>query len=232
MEVLNGVPVPAHATVAQLAEMLRGKDVEKWAAMAALARKECDESLGLLRSAAQDRDWHVRRSAIEALGGHARGATAASVVSDALRDPHPPVVRTACDAAARLRLDVAHDAVLGVLRDPDAASRGAALRALEVLGRSSDFGDLWRAHTSDPSDEVRKSAAWVLHRYATADSWRALFDRWIADPLPRHRAWACELAMSFGDERLAPTILPLRSDSDGHVRAAAERALAPWADPD
>ncbi|HEX5504038.1 MAG TPA: HEAT repeat domain-containing protein [Thermomicrobiales bacterium] len=170
-------------------------------------------------------DWQYRRSAAEALGYHRFGRQATSTLSRLLGDPSPYVVRTACDAVARLALHDAHDAVAALLRSSEAATRLRAVEALVALWQPDDFAPAFAAYRADSSEEMRRQAAWTLRATASEDTWQRLFEAWHRDPLPRHRVWAVELAAAFGDNEVKAQVQALTTDRDGHVRKAAQRSL-------
>jgi HEAT repeat protein len=226
IETVNGTRVPHEATVPALASSIRRPGPEVWAAFAALAGKGCCESWRVLREAAEDPDWRIRRSAVEALGWHRLAADAASVLLRALADPRPEVVRTACAAAVDGRIVEAHDALRDLLRDCDPKTRKAAVSAIRELWRPEDFEAVCRVHESDPATDVRREAAWTLFSNPAPDTWRKMFDCWVGDPLHRHRLWACQLAQTFGGRAVMPTLRRLTADPNGHVRTAARTALS------
>lgn len=227
---VNGVSVPYRAPVAELLRAVAAPGPSAWAALAVSA-DDGRESLDALVEAAASSDWRMRRAAVEAIARHVRGRSAARRVLDALRDESPYVVRTACDAAAALRLDDAHDVVLGLTRSPIAATRECATRTLDALWRPSDFDAVFDAMRRDSAPAVRRRAGFVLRAHADATTWKRLVDAWRHDELPRARRWACELTASFGGADDVAALEPLTRDRDGHVRNAAARAANALASP-
>lgn len=223
---INGVPVPYGATVPELEAEASRSGPRAWAAMLALSADASDEALNVLTRVARSPDEHLRRSALEAIGMHAQGALAADEICCALRDPHDVVIRAACDAAARLTLTQAHDAVVRLLRAPAGRTREVALSALQSLWEPGDFVPVLERHRQDSSVAVRKRAAWLLYERAEPANWRELWDAWRTDTLARHRAWACELMYRFGEPLDCDALRPLLNDQDGHVRNAAARAIS------
>jgi HEAT repeat protein len=223
---INGVSVPYGAPVAELRRAVAAPGPSASAAFAALSADAGSESLAALVEAAASPDWRMRRAAVEAVAGHVLGRTAARLVLDALGDDSPYVVRTACDAAAALRLDDAHDVVLGLTRSPDAATRECATRGLDALWRASDFDATFEAMLRDSVLDVRRRAGFVLRAHADATTWNRLVAVWRADELPRARRWACDLTAAFGGADDVAALEPLTRDRDGHVRKAAARATA------
>ncbi len=226
----NCVSVPNGATVRELetATSLRPPDAYTWASFVALGQRGCRESLRVLESAAADADWTVRRAAIEAIGRHVLAHEMAQVVIRAFQDPNTSVRRAGCYAAAEGHIADAHDRVLTALRDPDDEVRRAAVEAIDSLWQPGDFSHLWPIHVSDTHMEVRRQAAFTLFNRIEPSTWEVAFARWISDPLPRHRAWACRLALRWGSPALTPVVQRLADDENGHVRKAAAAALAAW----
>lgn len=223
---LNGVPIPYDASVAELRAAINEPGPKAWAAIRALADKPDPEALATLVELARSSDPHLRRSAVEAIALHRFGQTASPLVCQLLHEQDSFVVRAAIDAAATLRLPLAHDRVLGLVEASEESTRLAALRALESLWESSDFEAVFHRYLHDPCAQVRKQAAWTLQQNAGVDHWEQLFLTWSKDPVPRHRIWACQLAGTFGTEVVLPALESLRADHDGHVRDAARLAAS------
>ena len=99
-----GVPVPYGASVEDLRRRLDLPGPMAWAACLALGHKPEPEALALLVELCRSKEWSLRNLAVQGLGTHPQGAQAADVVVAALADPMAQIVRTACDAAARLKL--------------------------------------------------------------------------------------------------------------------------------
>lgn len=221
----NGVEVSYGESVSELARRIDGPAPERWAALVALAHTPGAAALAVLEERAGSPEAHVRRCVAEAIGVHAEGYRLRAVVCSLLFDRDPIVVRSACEAAARLRLLEAHDSVARLLEGDDPSTRTVAVRVLRVLWRAEDSGPVLALSASDPSQNVRREAAWTLRANADRTIWRTLFERWQGDPLPRHRQWACELACEFGGRELLPPLEALAVDRDGHVRHQAARAV-------
>jgi hypothetical protein len=147
------------------------------------------------------------------------------VILKVLSDQSSYVVRAACEVVARWQLIEAHQRVVALLADASAETLKAAIRALDAIWLDADFLPVFRIYTSAPEIAVRREAAWVLRRRAASANWRLLFEACRNDGLPRHRQWACELAVTFSDPDVVPLLLPLASDADGHVRKAALQAI-------
>ena len=224
-ELLNGVPIPYGASVAQLLGMIESSGSEKWAAIMALAHCDADEALHLLGNLAQSSDTYIRRAAIEAIGRHARGHMAGQLVCKRLEDSSDYIVRSACKAAVALKLRAAHGGIQILLKHRSQSLRLVAVQSLAVLWRNSDFSKVFQLMQSDPADEVRKEAAWTLRKHALRSNWHLLFDTWRREHPPRHRVWACQLAEAFGGSDILQFLAQLATDRDGHVRKAACRAI-------
>jgi HEAT repeat protein len=187
----------------------------------------CDESsaLGVLEKTAAAEDQFLRRTAIEVIGGHPRGRELRSVVLSALTDPSEYVVRTVCDVVGQWALNEAHDAVVNLLTSASSSTRRSAIRALHSIWLSTDIRTLFHQYKNDADSDVRREAAWFLRRHVGPQDWRAVFEAFHVDELPRHRQWACELAAAFSGPNILPTLTRLSGDLDGHVRKAAARAI-------
>lgn len=222
----QGEPIPYDAPTAELRERIRVPGPPAWAAFRALAERDTEEALAALAEAARSADPFLRRAAIGTIAMHARGRALAAAVTGALHDADEYVVRTACAAASLLKLAESRDAIRCLLAHRMFTIREAALRALGTLWKPEDFEPVFDAFQRDSSSEVRDEAAWVLYAHAAPEHWRALFDAWSRDPLARRRQWACEIAGRFGDTGVLPELERLRADKDGHIRKAAERAIA------
>lgn len=222
----NGIEIPYALSVDELRQAANGSESTSWPAFVALAHHPDDSALEILREKAADKDPYVRRIAIEAIGVHPRGFLFADVVSRLLTDPFGPVVRSACEAAATHKMTGCHALIIRLLISPEEHTVEAALSALQSLWRAEDFPLVLNLFKASRIEDVRKCAAWTLRTAASGENWRNLYDVWRSDFLPRHRAWACELAAKFGgpDEKIE--LARLSEDPDGHVRTHALRALA------
>ena len=162
---------------------------------------------------------------MEVIGRHSRGRELRTVVLNGFGDPSEYVVRTVCEVVARWESSEAHDLVLPLLTHVSKATRQTAIRTLDTIWVDADFPLIFRIHTNDQEVDVRREAAWVLRRRVTATYWRALFDAFYGDELPRHRQWACEIAANFSGPDIPPALSQLSLDVDGHVREAASQAI-------
>ncbi len=223
-QILNGVPIPQEASVADLRNTIGTSGPGAWAAVRALADKSEPDALAALVELTRSTDPHLRRAGVEAIGMHALGQSASDVVCRLLHDKQGFVVRSAIEAAVRLSLSAAQERILKLAKASDESTRSAALRGLASLWRTTDFTLVFDCYAHDPSEKVRREAAWTLRQNADSDCWQRLFTAWSIDPLSRHRVWACQLAEAFGSKDLLPELESLQRDADGHVRSAAKRA--------
>jgi HEAT repeat protein len=168
---------------------------------------------------------YVRRFAIQWIGRCPDGTKLSGVVVERLRDPNLVVQRTALEVAGDLAISQAHAEVLTLLKSSSPSTKEAALRALEKLWQPSDFETVLAMFRSEASEKVRRTAGWTLRGTRSADRASALVELWRADPLPRHRVWACQTAAEFPQRHFQADIACLERDRDGHVRKAARRAL-------
>jgi len=221
----NGVQVPYGATVEELAHLVDGPIPARWAAFVALAHTPGEPALAVLRASAESPDPHVRRIAVEAIGIHPEGNRLDAILCRLLSDEHGTVVRSACEAAAVKRVAAAHDSILRLIDAGEESTRVVSLRALRTLWQESDFDRVFRAFSSDSSTDVRREAAWTLQSNASRATWRRLFEVWLADSLPRHREWACDLASAYGGSDVLTDLSGLVNDIDGHVRERAAQAV-------
>lgn len=158
-EVLNGIPIPYNASMANLRDMVAISSPEAWSAIRALAHRPEPQALALLVELSHSSDWRFRRSAVEAIGIHQFGQSASEVVSHLLCDPVAFVIRSAVEAAENLGLKVTHDPILRLVDAPEANTRITALHALESLWQPNDFEKVIEHYLNDPSETVRKQAA-------------------------------------------------------------------------
>jgi hypothetical protein len=174
---------------------------------------------------ARSLDPYLRRAGLEAIGYSPFGRDASDNVLSLLHDKYGFVVRTACEVAAVLGLEGAHDRILELIEASEEATRICALRALESLWVPVDFEKVFARYVNDRSTGVRRQAAWTLNKNVGPEHWEQVFELWSNDPLPRHRIWACSIAEKSGDRTVLAKLNALRSDPNGHVRRAVERAV-------
>lgn len=221
----NGQSIPEGDSIARLRAVAFASGPERWAAFVALARSPDAAALDVLVEACGNADEFVRRAGVEGIGEHVLGRREAALVARLLGDASEYVARSACEAAARLGVTEAREALHALRHSSSSATREVAVRALVSLWHDDDFEPLSRQSREDPSPEVRKEAAWTLQKVASAVHAARLFEAWKADSLPRHRLWACELALLYPHANFEEALRGLTQDPDGHVRAQARRAL-------
>ncbi len=222
----NGIPIPYDDDIDTLCQTLKTPGAATWAACIALGHKTDVAALEILEQLVLAEDWRYRRIAIEAMAAHQLAVTRAALICQCLRDPSPYVVRTTCSVVAALKLHSAHASLRELAYGAMSETRCAALRALKELWQPTDAAWVVSLFQHDPSPQVRREAAWTLRQNVDQDTWERLFELWSADPLPRHRVWACELARAFGFISYIPILQLMGNDRDGHVRTAASQALA------
>jgi len=193
-------------------------------AIRSLVSRDDAEALDELSRLTVAEDQFLRRTAVEVIGKHPRGRELRERVLAAFRDPSEYVKRTACDVVAQWKWAEAHQPVLLLVKEPVAATRESALRALTAIWTDSDFALVLGIYQHDPEIGVRREAAWTLRQCIGAENWRQVFDALGLDRLPRHRVWACEIAEAFGCPDVLPALAPFMNDGDGHVRKSAARA--------
>lgn len=223
--VLNGEPIPYESSVSHLRKSLETPGPKAWAACIALGNHPSDEAFFILQGLLDHPDWRYRRSAVEAMHYHIRGATVSDRIIGCLHDPSPYVVREALRTINRLGLVRAHDGIMDLTASEDSHMRETAVMALKGISVPEDFEQLLKRYKNDSSIEVRKALAWLLRDLASADNWKELFSLWKDDAIPRHRVWACELAgMNAADSEMME-LRRLANDTNGHVSKAALKAL-------
>ncbi|WP_417309138.1 HEAT repeat domain-containing protein [Devosia sp.] len=177
-----------------------------------------------------DSDPFKRRTAIEAIGKLPQDAKLTQVVLSALSDSSGYVARTAMEISGRWKLAEAHERIASRLKDADPLTRAACLRALTSIGIEGDVEPVLNMFRRDPNRDVRAAAGWCLRALAGQDTWSDVFDAFHIDSMPRHRRFACELAVRFDGRSKLAEIDSLTRDADGHVRGAAEGALSSLSD--
>ena len=225
MASINGVTRSGNEPVEHLTAAVQAGGAERWAAMAALAESSDSRAYGALEAFAASADWTLRAAAVTALSQRSDGARATDLLRARLSDTSSYVVRAACDAVVTLRLSALRAPVVALVNAPEAATRSAALRALEAIWVREDTPIILQAYRVDRAASVRRDAAWVLRNRAEREMWPTLVSLWRSDSLARHRTWACELAGASGAPPLREMVRSLVADPDGHVRAAARRAV-------
>jgi hypothetical protein len=221
----NGHPVDTTPSLEAVVEMLR-EPPDCWIAFGLLGMRADEASLDILVRETRSADEFRRRSAVAAIGNHARGGDALAAVRHLLLDPSPFVVRASIGAAQQLADSGSHDRIVALLDDRDSATRTSALHALAGLWQPSDFEPVFVIAQSDDAKQVRRKASWTLRQNPDRATWRRLAEHWITSDLPRERAWACDLARQFGSAGDVSLAARCEDDQDGHVRKAARDAVA------
>lgn len=198
---------------------------ERWSAFDAMARHDSAEALEALIELSASPDYTIRRASISAMAQMSNAPEYAHLLKAFLLDKSAYVVRAACNALAELDVKDAHDSILALVSNEDDATRETAVRALRNLWQPEDFDKLFDIFSNDGNENVRKEAAWTLHHVADEENWTALFKAWQRDNTPRHREWACELVNKFGNAGQITELERLMTDTNGHVREAAQKAM-------
>ncbi|MBI3820793.1 MAG: hypothetical protein HY286_19045 [Planctomycetes bacterium] len=222
---VNGVHVPYGAAVAELSDIIKTPGPGAWAAFVALGFHESREALNVLIDSLSSGDATIRRAAVAAIRFHRDGRSAEGHIAVCMRDSDRAVSVAAVETAGFLKLIKLHGQILEFIHSSDAGIRARAVRAFEKVWASGDFDRVLELMLKDPDEGVRRESAMILFSRAEAENWRALFELWKNDPLPRHRVFACELLQKFEAplaRELAPQFL---NDPNGHVRGAARRAM-------
>lgn len=222
---INCVPVPHHKPVAELLRIMKTDGApDRWAAYYALACKEDAGIEEILLSETYSKEPRVRGLAAETLKFTHFGDRTKKRLLELLEDPEPAPVWRACETLVERGVDI-HSQLLSLLQSANDRTREVALNCLAKVWKDSDFEKILEVHLHDRDSDIQKSAAFLLIDHVSSETWHTLFDIWIADPLPRHRTWACHLAEGFGSVEVLSRILPLKEDANGHVRKAAVRAI-------
>lgn len=222
---IDGVTVPYGRSALELHSIVAAGTAERWAAVVALAHSSDPRAMACLGDLASFSEPYVRRFVVQWIGRCPYGAKLIHLVVERLRDPSGIVVRTAAQVAGELALSEAHTDVIALLKDTSPATRQAGLVALQKLWQEADFETVVEVFKTDASEEVRRTAGWTLRETWSANRAPVLVELWRADPLPRHRVWACQIVTEFPHGQLHQRIACLAEDPDGHVRKAARRAL-------
>jgi hypothetical protein len=212
-------------SLGELAALLRQPPPACWLAFRRLAQIGDSSALQLLVAETKDPDEFRRRAAVEALGRSPLGAQAVGDVRRLLSDTSPYVVRSALEAAAALRDDDSHDAILRYLNDDEPSTRSTALHALDAVWRDEDSDAVLALESHDADGDIRKEAGWLLRHHLPANP-RPLLQRWLSSEIPRERVWAAELMRETVAYYDRSSLEKLLRDTDGHVREAAKRTLA------
>jgi len=146
----------------------------------------------------------------------------------ALRDEIPAVRANAAWAIGRLEERSSAPALVPAMRDGDAMVRAAAVVSFGNLrGAPDSIETLLRILRTDPSDEVRRVAAWALgelrHRGAAVALTQALTSD-KSDEVREMAVWA--LANSNARESVDALVSALQKDESAEVRETCAWALA------
>jgi HEAT repeat protein len=173
-------------------------------------------------------DPATRRAAARALGdlGPGRGGPLAL---EALGDPDDDVKLAAADAAIRLRVAGATDAVAGWLNAPDPRLRRKACDVARALPGPRAVTPLGRT-LGDPDPEVRAAAADALGHQGSGEAVPPLLGR-LDDPAPAVRIQIVAALSRIGDPRAVVPLVGKVQDSSPDVREAVARALGDLGDP-
>lgn len=184
---------------------------------AALAR-------ALLRSDVAHARGHEDEARLWALRSCARPIDDAFEKRSALTDPLGPI-------ATRVRMEAGTVSVNAYRRwataspgDPNAAWRSLGARSLA----GSDDGDLRRALTADPDEDVRRAALRAALRAVDPKDTEAVLEAARLDPAPGVRSLAVRVAGALGGDRVVIALKDLWPHTDGPTR---EAIAAAWASP-
>ena len=224
-------PVPSAAAVAHLAH--RNPDV-RWRALYVLARPVAPAGARPALTAARDTSHQVRALAARTLAVQAAGDSlrleALTTLARLVRDAHPHVRINAVRALATYG-GVARQTALALSDDPDANVRIAVAQSAGAVLDSGRAGwlALWSADTgfayrrSVLASALRAGASLEIADPGSDSSWARAAD-W------RLRVAVAEAAGGGGADRIRRNVVPLLSDVDGRVRAAAYGAVGAFAD--
>jgi HEAT repeat protein len=141
----------------------------------------------------------------------------------ALSDSDDEVRLAAADAAIRLRVAGATDAVAVWLNAPDVRLRRKACEVARTLPSARAVAPLART-LGDPDPEVRLAAAEALGHQPPADAVPPLLGR-LDDPTPAVRIQVVAALSRLGDPRAVVPLVGKVQDSSPDVRQAVARAL-------
>jgi cyclophilin family peptidyl-prolyl cis-trans isomerase/HEAT repeat protein len=173
---------------------------------------------------------HVARGLARTVAGDSLGEPSRVALEQLVDDPHPHVRINAIRSLATYGR-VARDALTRRLRDPDANVRVATAQSLNGVFASSP--DEWLvAWAADTGFTYRRTLLSTAMRSGVRLPALAASDEGAWN---RHRDWAYRAAAAeaaaLGGPQVADEVAgPLLTDSDGRVRAAAFRAVIPFAD--
>jgi HEAT repeat protein len=199
-ESLNGEPIPYDLPIEELRRQLQAAGPHAWATVEALGYHTSPDAFTILLQLLNSSDWRYRRSALEAIVHHPLVNTRQEKICQLLNDPSVYVIRTACEVVGKIKAEHGLPQLKNLLSSTDPETRIAVIRAFPYLWEPGLFDRVLEVFLTDPSDLVKKAAAWVLMGAADETNWERLFDIWKKDQLARHRKWACQLAKRYGNE--------------------------------
>ena len=147
-----------------------------------------------------------------------------------LKQPKAPLRVWAIEVAQQSGSARAIAMLVAVLKDPDAATRQAAARALGSLNSgTAHVADRLAPLLQDPAADVRAEAAVSLGLLRDPRAVTPLRNL-LASPTTRMRQNAVFALGQLRDPRVVPALIPLLRDTDVNVRLAALRVLPPLED--
>ncbi|MFN8597514.1 MAG: HEAT repeat domain-containing protein [Anaerolineae bacterium] len=175
---------------------------------------------------------HVFFDEADPFGGLRGDAAALSTVLAGLSSTETAVRRVSIDILGQLPVPAATERLIGVLDDPDAEVRVAALRALACARASSALLEI-AACLNDPEADVRAAAiASLRHMAGHGRSLPKLIRPRLDDTQPQVKAQAAAMLWHVGvvaDARV--TLKNMLASSDGEFRLEALKVLRDIEDP-
>jgi HEAT repeat protein len=168
---------------------------------------------------------HAAARELPSLGAKRAGP----LVLEALGDPDSDVRLLAADAAMRLRITGATDAMVSWLNAADPRLRRKACEVTKALPNPRTVAPLSRT-LKDPDAEVRAAAADALGHQGSADAVPPLLGG-LDDPAPAVRMAIVNALARLGDPRAVVPLVGKVQDSAADVRQAVARALGDLGDP-
>jgi HEAT repeat protein len=154
---------------------------------------------------------------------------AGPLVMRALGDPDDDVRLVAADAAMRLRITGATDAMVSWLNAADPRLRRKACEVARALPNPHTVAPLSRT-LGDPDADVRAAAAEALGHQSSPDAVPPLLGR-LDDPAPAVRIAIVAALARLGDPRAVVPLVGKVQDSAADVRQAVARSLGDLGDP-
>ncbi len=183
-----------------------------------------DEVVKMVVGLLSEPDKEMRSLALDQVRTQAKGLAATKTFAAQL-PKLPPATQAALIAALADRGDAsARPAVLELLNSSgDAPVRLAAIAALGTLGTSADLELLVKLLASKAANE-RAAAEMSLNRLSSADASSVIAGKLNA-AAPPVKVALLDVLVARRASKTAPQILPLATDADAAVRAAALAAL-------